>query len=85
MSFTYGQKWALMELFPIFVSVLLLIGAALATIAEQFKTKQALRDSFAKMGDVLVGGMWMSARSRRQFEVFQLFLQEYSRYSTTHT
>lgn len=55
-SFTYGQKWALMELFPIFVSGLLLIGVAVSTGVELFKTKQALSSIFAKMGDVLVGG-----------------------------
>jgi hypothetical protein len=61
LSFTYEEKWALMELFPIGVSGLLLIGVALSTTVELWKTKRAFCNIFAKMGDVLVGGRFQIA------------------------
>lgn len=63
-SFTYGEKWALLELFPVFVSVLLLIGVAVSTTFELWRTKRACYTIVAKMGDVLVGGAFsVCARS----------------------
>ena len=74
-----------MELFPVFVSGLLLIGVALSTIVEQWKTKRDCCKTFAKMGDVLVGGMFSASGRRGNFGSLKIPLQEYLRCSTTPT
>ncbi len=62
-SFTYAQKFALLELFPIFVFGLLLLGMAVSTGAELMKTKRACCSILANMGDVLVGGTAFEMRA----------------------
>ena len=68
-----------------FVSGLLLFGVALSTIVEQWKTKRDCCKTFAKMGDVLVGGMFSASGRRGNFGSLKSPLQEYLRCSTTPT
>jgi hypothetical protein len=69
----------------VFVSGLLLIGVALSSIVEQWKTKRDCCKTFAKMGDVLVGGMFSASGRRGNFGSLKSALQEYLRCSITPT
>jgi hypothetical protein len=57
-SFTYGQKWALIELFPIFVSGLLVIVVAMSNAVDIVRHKRACAAVFARTTDVLIGGIF---------------------------
>ena len=59
-SFTYAQKWTFMQLSPLFVSGILLLGVVMSTAAQSLRKSTTISFcvAIANVGDVLVGGVF---------------------------
>jgi hypothetical protein len=57
-SFTYAQKWIVIEMAPVIVAGFLLLGVFVSNVAESLRKRVRLCVVIAKTGDMLVGGIF---------------------------